>query len=371
MKMRGSQALQNSSFMSCQRKVWQHVSVTLVGKIEYQSLTWLLSNIFLFYPSWWPLKEPIQFIIFFRISWAECNQNLKDETFCNIMQFLITSIKKDKQMEALVDKLCNRFAGVNDVRQWEYISYCLSQLTFTEKGLKKLIDNFKMFEHALSEDSVMNHFRSVISKVGSIAFDDFVGLTFAKWSTMNIFEHFLSTCLWLPSNQCKKFAKPELKVCIEEFEEKLGKVHQEKKEQEETTKNAEAHRQRLGSLNEFLASKEVEQSSGNSVEEETSEVVDPSVDSSTEDKEKTPECSDNISTGNCQTSTTFTESEDGSEEIQSTRPVRKGDSWFQIWYPQNTWSFLRNFHVLCRLVTIKGKENQRSCFRGLGRQCSS
>ncbi|KAG2638851.1 hypothetical protein PVAP13_2NG620100 [Panicum virgatum] len=216
-----------------------------------------------------------------------CNQNLKDETFCNIMQFLITSIKKDKQMEALVDKLCNRFAGVNDVRQWEYISYCLSQLTFTEKGLKKLIDNFKMFEHALSEDSVMNHFRSVISK-------------------------------------CKKFAKPELKVCIEEFEEKLGKVHQEKKEQEETTKNAEAHRQRLGSLNEFLASKEVEQSSGNSVEEETSEVVDPSVDSSTEDKEKTPECSDNISTGNCQTSTTFTESEDGSEEIQSTRPVRKG-----------------------------------------------
>ena len=105
--------------------------------------------------------------------------------------------------------------------------------------------------------------------------------------------------------------------------------------------------------------------------EETSEVVDPSVDSSTEDKEKTPECSDNISTGNCHTSTTFTESEDGSEEIQSTRPVRKGDSWFQIWYPQNTWSFLRNFHVLCRLVTIKGKENQRSCFRGLGRQCSS
>ena len=112
----------------------------------------------------------------------------------------------------------------------------------------------------------MNHFKSVISKVGSIGFDDFVGLTFAKWSMMNIFEHFLSTCLWLPSNQCKKFAKPELKVCIEEFEEKLGKVHQEKKEQEVTTKNAEAHRQRIGSLDKFLASKEVEQSSGNSVE---------------------------------------------------------------------------------------------------------
>ena len=57
----------------------------------------------------------------------------------------------------------------SDVRQWEYISYCLSQLTFTEKGLKKLIDNFKMFEHALCEDSVLNHFSSVIAKVGCLA----------------------------------------------------------------------------------------------------------------------------------------------------------------------------------------------------------
>ncbi|KAL6841826.1 hypothetical protein ACP4OV_028338 [Aristida adscensionis] len=216
-----------------------------------------------------------------------CNQRLKEETFCNIMQFLISSIKKDKQMEALVDKLCNRFAGVNDVRQWEYISYCLSQLTFTEKGLKKLIDNFKMFEHALSEDSVMNHFRSVISK-------------------------------------CKKFAKPELKVCIEEFEEKLSKVHQEKKEQEETTRNAEAHKQRIGSLDELLVAKEVRQNSSSSEEEETSEVADPSVDSNTEDKEDMSECSDNICSEKRQTSTTRTESEDDGAEAQSLQSVNKG-----------------------------------------------
>jgi hypothetical protein len=73
---------------------------------------------------------------------------------------------------------------------------------------------------------------------------------------------------YISLNQCKKFAKPELKVCIEEFEEKLNKVHQEKKEQEATTKNAEAHRQRIGSLDEFLVTKETEagQNSGNSAE---------------------------------------------------------------------------------------------------------
>jgi condensin complex subunit 1 len=63
------------------------------------------------------------------------------------------------------------------------------------------------------------------------------------------------------TNQCKKFAKSELKVCIEEFEEKFSKVHQEKKEQEETTKNAEAHRHRIGSPDEFLATKEGSQKS--------------------------------------------------------------------------------------------------------------
>ena len=67
-----------------------------------------------------------------------CNQNIKEEDFYNIMQFLINSIKKvcllvvmldtcysfflklglynfqqDRQMEALVEKLCNRFSGVS------------------------------------------------------------------------------------------------------------------------------------------------------------------------------------------------------------------------------------------------------------------
>uniref|UniRef100_A0A0D9X2G2 Condensin-1 complex subunit CAP-D2 n=1 Tax=Leersia perrieri TaxID=77586 RepID=A0A0D9X2G2_9ORYZ len=216
-----------------------------------------------------------------------CNQHLKDETFYNIMQFLISSIKKDKQMEALVDKLCNRFAGVNDVRQWEYISYCLSQLTFTEKGLKKLVDNFKMFEHALSEDSVMNHFRSVIAK-------------------------------------CKKFAKPDLKACIEEFDEKLAKVHEEKKEQEATTRNAEAHKQRIGSLDGLLVTKKTGKDNGQSAEEETSEVIDPSTDRNSEDKEKMPECSDSICPEKSYTSSTFTESDDDSTEVQSVRTSRKG-----------------------------------------------
>lgn len=168
------------------------------------------------------------------------NQELKRETFCNIMQFLIGSIKKDKQMESLVEKLCNRFSGVIDTRQWEYISYCLSQLAFTEKGMKKLIDSFKTFEHVLSEDSVMDNFKSIIIKA-------------------------------------KKFAKPELKLCIEEFEEKLTKFHMEKKEQEVTARNAQIHQQKIGGMEGCAVARNEGEVSEESDVFEDGEIDDPSM----------------------------------------------------------------------------------------------
>ncbi|KAL1548739.1 Condensin-1 complex subunit CAP-D2 [Salvia divinorum] len=155
------------------------------------------------------------------------SQNLNGESFGNIMQFLIGSIKKDKQMESLVEKLCNRFTGASDVRQWECISYCLSQLAFTEKSMKKLMESFKTYEHVLSEDIVMEHFRNII-------------------------------------NKGKKFAKPEQKAIIDEFEEKINKYHNEKKEQVLTEKNAQVHQQKVSNIESFVATKKEVDESGES-----------------------------------------------------------------------------------------------------------
>lgn len=56
--------------------------------------------------------------------------------------------------------------------------------------------------------------------------------------------------------QSKKFAKPELKLCIEEFEEKLNKTHMERKEQEVTAKNAKVHQERIVNIEtSFVAAK--------------------------------------------------------------------------------------------------------------------
>ncbi|KAL3033698.1 hypothetical protein AAZX31_02G150300 [Glycine max] len=220
-------------------------------------------------------------------------QNLSKDSFCNIMQFLIASIKKDRQMEALVEKLCHRFSGVTDVRQWEYISYCLSQLSFTEKGMKKLIELFKSYEHVLSEDSVMDHFRNIL-------------------------------------NKGKKFAKLELKACIEEFEDKLNKFHTDKKEQEVTARNAQIHQQKIGSREGFTVTINSEDhlSSNSSSDETEGEVIDAYTEEATMPLNERSE-SKLVSESHSGASSELTESDQGDIEtrdieIQSPQVKTKG-----------------------------------------------
>ncbi|KAH1060555.1 hypothetical protein GLYMA_02G157700v4 [Glycine max] len=221
-------------------------------------------------------------------------QNLSKDSFCNIMQFLIASIKKDRQMEALVEKLCHRFSGVTDVRQWEYISYCLSQLSFTEKGMKKLIELFKSYEHVLSEDSVMDHFRNILNKQG------------------------------------KKFAKLELKACIEEFEDKLNKFHTDKKEQEVTARNAQIHQQKIGSREGFTVTINSEDhlSSNSSSDETEGEIIDAYTEEATMPLNERSE-SKLVSESHSGASSELTESDQGDIEtrdieIQSPQVKTKG-----------------------------------------------
>ncbi|KAL8147344.1 condensin-1 complex subunit CAP-D2 [Apium graveolens] len=214
------------------------------------------------------------------------NQNLERNSFCNIMQFLIGSIKKDKQLESLVEKLCNRFSGATDTKQWEYISYCLSQLSFTDKGMKKLIESFKTYEHVLCEDLVMEHFKNII-------------------------------------NKGKKFAKPDLKSCIEEFEEKISKFHIEKKEQEVTAKNAEVHQQKLRSLENIgVAMEDGEESTESRISEDgtDSEVIDEVITT-------TPPCEQiSESEENSPASSELIEPEPADNEVQSAQAVLTGAS---------------------------------------------
>lgn len=66
----------------------------------------------------------------------------------------------------------------------------------------------------------------------------------------------ISKTFSLISYQGKKFAKLELKSCIEEFEQKLNQIHVDRKEQEKTTRNAQVYQQQIGNIKGFVLSKE-------------------------------------------------------------------------------------------------------------------
>jgi len=109
---------------------------------------------------------------------------VKKEDFRGIMSFLLNFIKKDRQNEMLVDKLCHRFPKCTSISQKADISFCLAQLKINEKSIRLLNDLFKLYKDALFDEDVMKNFLVIVTKA-------------------------------------KKLSKPELKEFIDEWEVKL------------------------------------------------------------------------------------------------------------------------------------------------------
>lgn len=60
-----------------------------------------------------------------------------------------------------------------------------------------------------------------------------------------------------------------MKACVEEFEEKLNKFHADKKEQEITARNAQAHSKKTGSLDRVIEGAKVVEAEGTEAAEGT------------------------------------------------------------------------------------------------------
>jgi condensin complex subunit 1 len=109
---------------------------------------------------------------------------LQKDDFRSIMSFLLGYIKKERQNEMLVDKLCQRFPKCSTIEQKADLAYCMAQLKVNDRSVKILVDNFKLYKDALFDDDVKRHFIAIVSRA-------------------------------------KKFAKPELKQALEEFEHQI------------------------------------------------------------------------------------------------------------------------------------------------------
>lgn len=93
---------------------------------------------------------------------------------------LMNLIGKDRQLEALVEKLCHRLRGASDERHCTDLSYCLTLVPYTDRTIQKLVDNIACFADKLNYAKLHKHLANIIiackkqtkmNKVSSFSFD--------------------------------------------------------------------------------------------------------------------------------------------------------------------------------------------------------
>ena len=71
---------------------------------------------------------------------------------------------KEKQIESIVEKLAQRFSTAAKAQQQRDLAFCLARLPHTEKSLKYLYQNRKLYSDALHDSAVADNFTSLVAK---------------------------------------------------------------------------------------------------------------------------------------------------------------------------------------------------------------
>lgn len=64
-----------------------------------------------------------------------------------------TCVLQDKQAESLKERLVGRLA-LGGPREWRTVAWCIGQLGYSEKGMRRIIELTPSYRHALAEQQV-------------------------------------------------------------------------------------------------------------------------------------------------------------------------------------------------------------------------
>lgn len=73
-------------------------------------------------------------------------------------------IQKDRQMESLVDKLCQRFRASTHERQWSDLAYCLGLMQFSDRSLRRLLENLPCYAEKLTVPCIYDTFADILQQ---------------------------------------------------------------------------------------------------------------------------------------------------------------------------------------------------------------
>lgn len=91
-------------------------------------------------------------------------EDLKSDDFKTVVSFLMALMDKERHADGMVEKLCHRFRTNETERENRDLAYCISQLNISERGVRKMNDQFKSFSSALCDDIVHGFLMQAINK---------------------------------------------------------------------------------------------------------------------------------------------------------------------------------------------------------------
>lgn len=80
-----------------------------------------------------------------------------------IMRFLFDLMDKKKYMENLVERFCCKFQMTENMNICRNIMYCLTLITYNEKALRKLQENFPLYKHLVHDDEIYTQLKQILS----------------------------------------------------------------------------------------------------------------------------------------------------------------------------------------------------------------
>lgn len=92
-------------------------------------------------------------------------REIPEESFRTVVTYLFSFIKRDKQCETLIEKLCQGFRMANtSERKCRDLAFCLSKIQLSESGIKKIKESFKLYADKLTIPVVYETFKTSILK---------------------------------------------------------------------------------------------------------------------------------------------------------------------------------------------------------------
>lgn len=89
---------------------------------------------------------------------------LSTKEFQLTLHFLLSFVKKDKQADVLFERLIVRLGMAQTIVQRRHLSFCISELSVSQKGLKKLVELFRFIKVALHDAVVFECIRGTVAK---------------------------------------------------------------------------------------------------------------------------------------------------------------------------------------------------------------